>query len=740
MTKPAALWSKTLRLGDQSLDLETGRIARQADGALLLRSGRTVMLVTAASRSEPSRHLGFFPLTVEYREKMAGAGRIPGGFLRREGRLGAHEVLGSRLVDRSIRPHFPEGFRCETQVLASVLSFDPLSDPEVLAITGASAALHVSEIPWKGPVAGVRVVRVAGEIRAFPSFEERQAADLDLLVSFSPQGLVMIEGNAAEVSEEILLTALEAARQAADPLLEAQEELRRAAGTPKREFAPPRAEAELVEKIRALLLPRVDELFGPQEKRARGRLKDDLLRSVEEGLAAEEADVAAEGERGQRDGDSATQPPLGPDETAPPPLGPDEIAPPRLGAREIAEDVLRQEIRRRALAGQRLDGRGPKEIRAISGEVAWLPGAHGSSVFTRGETQALVTCTLGSERDEQLIEDLHGLHKERFLLHYKFPPYSVGEVRPLRVPGRREIGHGQLARRAIRPVLPESEEFPYTIRVESEIASSNGSSSMATVCGATLAMMDAGVTLRRPVAGIAMGLIADGEQSVILSDILGDEDHLGDMDFKVAGTEAGITVVQLDNKVGSLSQEVLESALGQAREGRLHILHEMSNICPAYRDEVPAHAPRVVFRQIRPARIRDLIGPGGRHIQEVQVNTGVKVDVGDDGRVRIFGPAGAKIREAEQRIAYLTGEPEVGKIYRGQVSGVTDFGCFVQIFHGIEGLVHVSDLDRERVEHPSEVAVMGEEMVVKVLGVSQDGKLRLSRKEALDASQTDIEG
>jgi polyribonucleotide nucleotidyltransferase len=529
MTKQAALWSKTLRLGDQSLDLETGRIARQADGALVLRRGRTVMLVTATSRSEPSRHLGFFPLTVEYREKMAGAGRIPGGFLRREGRLGAHEVLGSRLVDRSIRPHFPEGFRCETQVLASVLSFDPLSDPEVLAITGASAALHVSEIPWKGPVAGVRVVRVAGEIRAFPSFEERQAADLDLLVSFSAQGLVMMEGNASEVPEEILLTALEAARQAADPLLEAQEELRRAAGTPKREFAPPRAEPELVEKIRALLLPGVDELFGPQEKRARGRLKDDLLRSVEEALAAEEADAATEGERGQQDGDPATRPPLGSDETAPPPLS----------AREIAEDVLRQEIRRRALKGQRLDGRGPEEIRAISGEVAWLPGAHGSSVFTRGETQALVTCTLGSERDEQLIEDLHGLHKERFLLHYNFPPYSVGEVRPLRVPGRREIGHGQLARRAIRPVLPESEEFPYTIRVESEIASSNGSSSMATVCGATLAMMDAGVTLRRPVAGIAMGLITDGEQSVILSDILGDEDHLGDMDFKVAGTGRG---------------------------------------------------------------------------------------------------------------------------------------------------------------------------------------------------------
>jgi len=409
------------------------------------------MLVTAASRSEPSRHLGFLPLTVEYREKMAGAGRIPGGFLRREGRLGAHEVLGSRLVDRSIRPHFPEGFRCETQVLASVLSFDPLSDPEVLAITGASAALHVSEIPWKGPVAGVRVVRVAGEIRAFPSFEERQAADLDLLVSFSAQGLVMMEGNASEVPEEILLTALEAARQAADPLLEVQEELRRAAGTLKREFAPPRAEPELVEKIRALLLPGVDELFGPQEKRARGRLKDDLLRSVEEALAAENADAATEGERGQQEGDPAARLPLGP--------------------REIAEDVLRQEIRRRALEGQRLDGRGPKEIRAISGEVAWLPGAHGSSVFTRGETQALVTCTLGSERDEQLIEDLHGLQKERFLLHDNFPPCSVGELRPMLVPGRsgpccRSPRSSRTPSAWSRKSLPPTDPLPWLPSVE----------------------------------------------------------------------------------------------------------------------------------------------------------------------------------------------------------------------------------------------------------------------------------
>ncbi|MBD3235610.1 MAG: polyribonucleotide nucleotidyltransferase [Candidatus Eisenbacteria bacterium] len=412
----------------------------------------------------------------------------------------------------------------------------------------------------------------------------------------------------------------------------------------------------------------------------------------------------------------------------------------RAPAGEIVSGLLREEVRRRALAGQRLDGRAPGVIRPIRGETALLPAAHGSAFFARGETHALATCTLGTAADEQLIEDLDGLRRERFLLHYNFPPYSVGEVRPLRATGRREIGHGHLARRALLPMIPDAEACPYTIRIESEITSSNGSSSMATVCAASLALMDAGVPLMRPVAGIAMGLISDGECSVILSDILGDEDHLGDMDFKVAGTAKGITAVQLDNKLGSLSRETLRAALDQAREGRREILARMEAICAAPRPEVPPHAPRVVVRRIRPARIRDLIGPGGRHIQELQQSTGVRIDVSDDGRVRIFAPPGAALREAEQRVRHLTGEPIVGRIYRGQVTGVTDFGCFVELFRGIEGLVHVSDLARERVEHPSAVAALGDEMVVKVLGVSEEGKIRLSRKAALGAEAAEIEG
>ncbi len=703
MSNTGQRWQAAMGKGGPSLDLEVGRVALQAQGAVLMSAGRAVVLVTAGSQTEPAAHLSFFPLTVEYREKMASAGRIPGSFMRREARAANHEILTARLVDRSIRPHFPDGFRCETQVFATVMSFDADIDAAAMAITGASAALTISPIPWGGPVAGVRVARIDGELKLFPAMAERKRADLDLVVSVTREGLVMVEGSAGEVAEEVLIAALEEAQKGALPLLEVQEQMRSAVGREKRAFETAAPDSELVAKAASLLAPHVEALFSAPSKRERSERTQTVLGEVVVDLASED--------------------------------GEDDS-----GAQDAARHALRDVIRDRALAGQRLDGRGIEEVRPISGEVAWLQSAHGSSLFSRGETQAVVTCTLGTGENEQLIEDLHGVHKEAFLLHYNFPPYSVGEVRPMRGPSRRDIGHGTLARWALRAVLPEADAFPFTIRVESEITSSNGSSSMATVCGGSLALMDAGVPIREPVAGIAMGLIASGDRSVILTDILGDEDHLGDMDFKVAGTAGGITAVQLDNKLGSLPREVLARALEQARKGRLHILEQMRGICPQPRAEPPAHAPRVLFRQIRPARIRDLIGPGGRHIKSVQSETGVKVDVGDDGRVRIYGPPGARLKEADQRVHFLTGEPRVGGIYRGRVAGVTEFGCFVELFHGIDGLVHVSDLDTTQVEHPSQVATVGEEMVVKVLGASPEGKIRLSRKEALGASDAEIEG
>jgi polyribonucleotide nucleotidyltransferase len=657
MTDSNAVWTGDVRCGERPVVFETGTIARRAAGSVLVRAGRMVLLVTATRAEDAADDAGFFPLTVEYREKMAGAGRIPGGFFRREGRGGTHEIIGSRIVDRSIRPHFPKAFRCETQVLATLHSFDPAADPEVHAITGASAALMLSDIAWDGPVAGVRVVAIDGEVRVFPDRIARAAAQLDLVIAVSRRGLVMVEGIAREAAEALVLAALDAAIAAAVPLLDLQETMRAQAGREKRAFEAPAASVE----------------------------------------SAEAADA------------------------------PD------------AEAIQRDEIRRRALDGRRLDGRGPEDIRPISGAVGYLPGAHGSSLFTRGETQALVTCTLGTASDEQLIEDTFGTRKERFLLHYNFPPYSVGEVRPLRGPGRREVGHGNLAWRALSGVLPEAEKFPYTIRVESEITSSNGSSSMATVCGATLAMMDAGVPLSHPVAGIAMGLIGEGERHVILSDILGDEDHQGDMDFKVCGTEAGVTAMQLDNKLGSLPPEVLAAALEQARRGRLHILAEMAKIGGTPRTEVPSHAPRALVLRIRPARIRDLIGPGGRHIQGIQQTHGVKIDVDEEGRVSIYGEAGARMSEALAQVRHYTGSPQVGRIYRGRVTGVKDFGCFVELFHGIEGLVPVAELDRERVQDPGRVAQVGDEMIVKVMGTTREGKLQLSRKAALGSEPDEAE-
>ncbi|MBM3317515.1 MAG: polyribonucleotide nucleotidyltransferase [Candidatus Eisenbacteria bacterium] len=775
MSARQGVWREQLPLGAATLSLETGRIALQAAGAVWLQWGRMVLLAAASRQEAGGPAAGFFPLTVEYREKLAGAGRVPGGFFRREGRATTRETIGSRLVDRSLRPLFPEGFRRETQVVATMHSFDPSADPEVHAITAASAALMLSDVPWEGPVAGVRVGWRDGGPRAFPEratepargrgdgiggaagqggsgageAEGQRAPDLDLIVAVSRGGLVMVEGSAAEISEERLMAALDAARAAAEPLLALQERLRAERGREQLPLPGPgdAADPALAESIRGIVSVGAERLFGAADKHERRLVAAEILAAAE--AAAAPAGESGGGERapgasGAPGGGGEGAPGGGegaPGEGVPAGArGPAAGAAVRVrGARQSAEAMLRAEIRGRALDGRRLDGRRADEVRPISGEVACLPGAHGSSLFTRGETQALVTCTLGTAADEQLIEEPSGTRRERFMLHYNFPPYSVGEVRPLRGPGRREIGHGHLAWRALRGVLPPAERFPYTIRLESEITSSNGSSSMATVCGGALALMDAGVPLRRPVAGIAMGLISEGGRIAILSDILGDEDQLGDMDFKVAGSEEGVTAVQLDNKVGALPREALERALAQARAGRQHILREMRGICAAPRETMPAHAPRVVQLRIRPARIRDLIGPGGRHIQAIQQSAEVKIDIADDGRVTVFGGPGARLREAELRVRFYTGLPSVGRCYRGRVTGVRDFGCFVEIFHGIEGLVHATELDRERVDHPSSLAAVGDEMIVRVLGTTREGKIQLSRKEALGVDPSEIE-
>ena len=701
------MWQGKAPLGNRTIHLETGRIARQAESAVLVRDGGTVLLVAVAAAESAKPGGDFLPLTVEYREKLSAAGRFPGGYRKREGRIADHEVLSSRLIDRTIRPLFAAGFTLETQVMVTVLSYDPETDPEVLAIGGAAAALQRSSLPWAGPVAGVRVARVDGRLIAMPSAEERVRASLDLVVSGGPKGLVMVEGRASETPEPEMIEALLFAQEAVRPLCEAMVAMAAETGAEKRPFIPPVPPAPLVAEVAA---------------RARDALRDALRvadkRERRAAVAAARAQVLA--------AFTAAAPPASVELQ---PGAPD----PALAGR-IFDDLHHEAVRDLILSeGRRLDGRGPEDIRSISGNVGWLPNVHGSSLFTRGETQAIVVTTLGTGQDEQEIEDLAGVHRARFQLYYNFPPYSVGEVRPLRGPGRREIGHGNLAYRALAAVLPEADTFPYTIRVESEIAESNGSSSMATVCGGTLALMDAGVPIARPVAGIAMGLILEGEGNnarfAILSDILGDEDHLGDMDFKVAGTERGITAVQMDNKVGSLPRAVLEAALEQARRGRLSILGSMAAILAGPRSDLAPHAPRIVVRKIRRNRIRDLIGPGGRIIQELQADTGTKIDVEDDGRVRIAGRGGAGLETAIGRVEELTGEPEVGRVYRGSVTGVKEFGCFVRVMGSIEGLVPAAALTGV-----GEVAE-GDAMEVRVLGVDDRGRLKLGRAERSDSGR-----
>jgi polyribonucleotide nucleotidyltransferase len=677
------------------LSIETGRVAKQAGGAVLVQLGETVVLVTATASRMPREGIDFFPLTCDYVEKTFAAGKIPGGFFKREGRQAEKEILTSRLIDRPTRPLFPKGFRCETQVIATVLSHDRENDPDMISILGASAALSLSDIPWNGPIAAVRVGRVGGSLVINPTTTQLADSDLNLIVAASRDAVVMVEGGARMLPEAQLLEALFAAHDAAQALIDMQEELVRQAGKPKRQVEPPALDAALEAAVQEYALPKLRAALAKPVKQERYAALDETH---------DEAQVTLGGD------DPARQKLVG----------------------ELVDKVKKQVVREAIIReGRRVDGRGLTDVRPISCEVEVLPRTHGSALFTRGETQALVVTTLGTSSDEQKIDALIGEHYKKFMLHYNFPPFSTGETKFLRGPGRREIGHGALAERALLPVLPDEADFPYTIRIVSEVLESNGSSSMATVCGGSLSLMQAGVPVKAAVAGVAMGLIKEGEEVRVLSDILGDEDHLGDMDFKVAGTRDGVTAVQMDIKIGGVTRAIMQQALEQARAARLHILGKMDEALPAARPELSTYAPRIVTLRIKTDRIRDLIGPGGKTIRGIVEETGCKIDVEDDGTVLVASSDGASMQRAIDRIRGLTAEAEVGKIYRGTVRRVVDFGAFVEIMPGTDGLVHISQLANERVRQVSDVVREGDVIDVKVLEVDKSGKIRLSRKEAL---------
>jgi polyribonucleotide nucleotidyltransferase len=689
-----------IEFSGRPLSIEVGRMAKQADGAALLTYGETLVLVTAVAARTARENVDFFPLTCDYQERTFAAGKIPGGFFKREGRPSEKEILTSRLIDRPCRPLFPEGFLSETQIIATVLSHDKENDPDVIALTGASVALQVSDIPFHGPIAAVRMGRVGGQLVVNPTQTQLAESDLNLVVAGSRDGIVMVEGGAKMLPEDVMLDALFTAHQSLQAILDMQDELQKALGRPKRVVTPPALDETLFARLDAQLRPRIQEAFQVSGKHERAA----AVRQVEEEvLSAVTAEL------------------------------PEQSKALRGMAEEVKSRVMRGAI---VTEGRRIDGRGLKEIRAITGEVGLLPRTHGSALFTRGETQALVVATLGTSSDEQKIDALIGEQYKKFMLHYNFPPYSVGEAKFLRGPGRREIGHGALAERALAAVLPKEETFPYTIRVVSEILESNGSSSMATVCGGTLALMDAGVPIKAPVAGIAMGLIKEGDAVRILSDILGDEDHLGDMDFKVAGTAEGITALQMDIKIGRVTRDIMKEALYQARDGRLHILAAMTDTLANPRTDMSVHAPRIVTLKIRPDKIRDVIGPGGKVIRGIIEETGVKIDVEDDGTVLVASSDGTAMQRAIDLIKGITAEAEVGRVYKGTVRKIVDFGAFVEILPGTDGLLHISQIGPGRVNRVSDVLKEGDEIMVKVLEVDKQGKIRLSRKEAMQSEES----
>lgn len=688
--------SVEMELGDKKLTIETGELAKQANGAVLISYNETVALVTAVASKEPAKGKDFFPLMCEYREKTYAAGKIPGGFFKREGRPSEKEILTSRLMDRPIRPLFEDGFANDTQVICYPLSHDKENDPDILGILGASAALIISDIPFLNPIGAVRVGRVEGKFICNPTYDQLNESDLNLVVAGTKDAIVMVEGEANELSEHEMVEALMFGHEGIKKLVDLQNKLREIAGKPKKVVEKPQKNEDLIEKV---------------TRSAKEKLKDALF--IKEKIAMYDAvsvivkDTISE--IGSEEDDGLNK----------------EI-------KAILSDLEKEIVRHHIIEKEtRSDGRGLKDIRTISGRVKALPRTHGSSLFTRGETQALVVLTLGTSSDEQIMDRLEGRTKKSFMLHYNFPPFSVGETKFIGSPGRREIGHGALAERSISKVLPSDEEFPYTIRIVSDILESNGSSSMATVCGSSLSLMDAGVPIKTPVAGIAMGLIKEGDKIAILSDILGQEDHLGDMDFKVAGTAEGITGLQMDIKIDGVTKDLLETALQQAKEGRLFILDKMNEIIDSSRKELSPYAPRIITMQIKTERIKDVIGPGGKTIRGIIDKTGVTIDIDDTGLVSLGSPDEARLEEAIQIIEGLTQNPEKGRIYAGKVKKIMDFGAFVEILPGTDGLVHISHIAPHRIDKVSDILKEGDEVQVKVLEIDHGGKIRLSRKEAL---------
>ena len=684
----------SIQLGDREFTIETGKVAKQADGAVVIRYGDTVVLVTACSELKPKEGADFFPLTCDYREYTYAAGKIPGGFFKREGKPTEKEVLTSRLIDRPLRPLFPEGYQHESQVIAMVLSADSENNPDVLAITGASAALYLSPVPFHNPIAGVRVGLIDEELIVNPTFEQIKNGRLNLIVAGTRDAIVMVEAGAKEVSEEKMLEALQFGHLKIKELVELQEEMFRQRGVRKREFTPEALDPALLAEVEEKSAEFIREALYTPGKILSYTMMDQAHDRIVESYPEEDS---------KRQNASHA-------------------------FHLVKEKIFRQDL----LQGKkRPDGRQFKEIRSITAEVGLLPRTHGSALFTRGETQALVTATLGTADDMQRIDDMQGEYSKKFMLHYNFPPFSVGEVGFLRGPGRREIGHGALAERALSAVLPEDDKFPYTIRVVSDILESNGSSSMATVCGGILALMDAGVPIKAPVAGIAMGMIKEGDNYAILTDIAGAEDHYGDMDFKVAGTMKGITALQMDIKIGGVDAALMSQALRQAKEARLSILSKMLETISGPRADISIHAPRIIQIQIPVSKIGAVIGPGGKVIRGIQEQTGAEINIEDDGTVNVASVGGEAAQAAIRMIQELTATVEVAKTYLGKVVKVVDFGAFVEIFPGTEGLLHISEYAEHRIRDIRDECKPGDQILVKVLSVDQQGKIKLSRKAVL---------
>ncbi|UCD94105.1 MAG: polyribonucleotide nucleotidyltransferase [Candidatus Zixiibacteriota bacterium] len=687
-----------LEIGGKTLSLETGKVALQANGAVVIRLGDTVVLSAVCCSDKPIEGKDFFPLTIDYREKTYAAGKIPGGFFKREGRPSEKEILSMRVVDRPIRPLFPEGFLHEVQCHNVVLSSDLQNDADILGLTGTSAALAVSDIPFTTTLAGVRVGRVDGRFIINPTFSELDESDINLVVAGSAESITMVEGGGKEIPEADMLAALAFGHEHIKMIVEKIEELKGLAGKPKFDFIPVTVDENLKTKVTEMTESRLDEYNRIADKDERRNRKKALEEEVQQALAEEfpESEAAIGG---------------------------------------LIHDVDAALMRRMIVEeNKRIDGRGPDEIRQITCEVGVLPRTHGSALFTRGQTQALVTLTLGTKIDEQRIDDLEGESTKSYMLHYNFPSFSTGEVRPIRGVSRREVGHGALAERALQPVVPVEGRFPYTIRIVSDILESNGSSSMASVCGGSLALMDGGVPTKAAVAGVAMGLIKEGEKVVILSDILGDEDHFGDMDFKVTGTAQGITAFQMDIKITGIDLEIMKQALESARTGRLHILDKMNAVISQSREKLSEYAPRIITLKIKIDRIGDVIGPGGKTIRAIVEATGAKIDIDDDGTVLIASVDAAAGEKAAEMVSAIVEEPEIGKVYQGTVRRITNFGAFLEILPGTDGLLHISEIDHSHVTRVEDFMKLGDRVEVKVIAIDPEGKIRLSRKVLLKRS------